>query len=52
MKEVPEIKQFAKMAKKKNVIVFGINYKQPEDIVKRFQESNQINYGILLDDGG
>jgi thiol:disulfide interchange protein DsbD len=52
MKEVPEIKQFAKMAQKKNVIVFGINYKQPEDIIKRFQESNQIDYGILLDAEG
>ena len=52
MKEVPEIKQFAETAKKKDVIVFGINYKQPEDIVKRFQESNQINYGILLDEEG
>jgi peroxiredoxin len=52
MKEVPEIKQFAKMAQKENVIVLGINYKQPEDIIKRFQESNQIDYGILLDAEG
>lgn len=52
MKEVPGIKQFAEMAKKKDVIVFGINYKQPEDIVKRFQESNQIDYRILLDADG
>jgi cytochrome c-type biogenesis protein len=52
MKEVPEIKQFAKMAQKENVIVLGINYKQQEELVKRFQESNQIDYGILLDAEG
>ena len=52
MKEVPGIKKFAEIAKKKDVIVLGINYKQPEDIVKRFQESNQIDYGILLDAEG
>ncbi|MCK7506732.1 MAG: hypothetical protein MZV70_23470 [Desulfobacterales bacterium] len=40
------------MAQKKDVIVLGINYKQPEDIIKRFQESNQIDYGILLDAEG
>ena len=52
VKEVPEIKQFAEMARKKNVIVFGINYKQPEELVQRFKESNQIDYGILLDTEG
>jgi len=52
MKELPEIKQFAEMAQKKNVIVFGIDYKQPEELVKRFKETEQIDYGILLDTEG
>ncbi|MHB8909432.1 MAG: cytochrome c biogenesis protein CcdA [Syntrophales bacterium] len=52
VKEVPEIKQFAEIAQKENVIVFGIDYKQPEELVKRFKESNQINYRILLDTEG
>jgi thiol:disulfide interchange protein DsbD len=52
MKELPEIKQFAEMAQRNNVIVFGINYKQSEELVKRFKESEQIAYGILLDMAG
>ncbi len=52
MKELPEIKQFAEIAQKENVIVLGINFKQPEEIVKRFKESNQIKYGLLLDTEG
>ncbi len=52
VKEVPEVKQFAEIAQKENVIVFGIDYKQPEELVKRFKESNRINYGILLDTEG
>lgn len=52
VKEVPEVKQFAKIAQKENVIVFGIDYKQPEELVKRFKESNRIDYGILLDTEG
>ena len=49
MKEVPEIKRFAETAQKEKLMVLGINYKQPEELVKRFKESNQINYGLLLD---
>jgi cytochrome c-type biogenesis protein len=52
VKEVPEVKQFAEIAQKENVIVFGIDYKQPEELVKRFKESNRIDYGILLDTEG
>lgn len=52
VKEVPEIKQFAEMAQKENITVLGINYKQPAELVERFKESNQIDYGILLDAEG
>lgn len=52
MKETPEIKKFTKMAQKENVAVFGINYKQPAEIVERFKKSAKINYGILLDTDG
>ena len=49
VKEVPEIKQFATEAKKKNVVVYGIDYKQPTEIVEGFVKSQKINYMILLD---
>ena len=49
VKEVPEIKQFAETAQKENVILFGIDYKQPAEIVESFVKSQQVNYGILLD---
>jgi len=52
MKEVPEIKQFAKMAQQQNITLFSINYKQPAEIVERFKKSNQIFYEILLDTEG
>ena len=52
VKEVPEIKQFAEMAQKENITVLSINYKQPAELVERFKESNQIDYGILLDTEG
>ncbi len=52
VKEVPEIKQFAEMAQKENITVLGINYKQPAELVERFKESHQIDYGILLDTEG
>ena len=52
VQEVPEIKRFAAMAKKENIVVFGIDYKQPVEIVERFQKSAQIDYGILLDTEG
>jgi cytochrome c-type biogenesis protein len=52
MKEVPEIIQFAQMARKENVEVLAINFKQNADIVERFNKSNKINYGILLDTDG
>ncbi len=52
MKEVPEVKQFADIADKKNVIVFGVNFKQPEEIVKRFKDSNRVDYALLLDTEG
>lgn len=52
MKEVPEIKRFATMARKENVEVLAINYKQQADIVERFKKSNNINYSILMDTEG
>jgi len=52
VQEVPEIKRFAAMAKKENVVVFGIDYKQPAEIVERFQKSAGIDYEILLDTEG
>ena len=52
VKEVPEVKQFAQMAQKENITVLGINYKQPAELVQRFKESHQIDYGILLDTEG
>jgi cytochrome c-type biogenesis protein len=52
MAEVPEIKKFTAIAQKENIAVFGINYKQPADIVERFKKSEKINYGLLLDKDG
>jgi cytochrome c-type biogenesis protein len=52
MKEVPEIKQFAQTARKDNVELLAINYKQYPNIVERFSKSNNINYSILLDTDG
>ena len=52
MKEVPEIKRFAEAARKEKIEVIAVNYKQQEDIVERFNKSNNINYGILLDSEG
>ena len=52
MKEVPAIKQFAQAARKDNVEVLAINYKQYPNIVERFNKSNNINYDILLDTDG
>ena len=52
VKEVPEIKQFAEMAQKENITVLAINYKQPAELVERFKETHQIDYGILLDTEG
>ncbi|MBI4634415.1 MAG: redoxin domain-containing protein [Deltaproteobacteria bacterium] len=49
VQEVPEVKRFAEIAKKENVVVFGIDYKQSVEIVERFQKSARIDYGILLD---
>ncbi len=52
MKEVPEIKRFAETARKEKIEVFAVNYKQQTDIVERFNKSNNVNYGILLDTEG
>jgi thiol:disulfide interchange protein DsbD len=52
MKEVPEIKRFAEAARKENIEVLAVNYKQQTDIVERFNTSNKVNYGILLDTEG
>jgi peroxiredoxin len=52
MQEVPEVKRFAYMAQKENIIVLGINYKQMKETVERFRKSQQINYTILLDTEG
>lgn len=52
VQEVPEVKRFAEIAKKENVVVFGIDYKQSVEIVERFQKSARIDYGILLDTEG
>lgn len=52
MAEVPEIKKLTEMVQKENIAVFGINYKQPAEIVERFKKSAEINYGILMDTDG
>jgi cytochrome c-type biogenesis protein len=52
MKEVPEIKRFTETARKEKIEVFAVNYKQQTDIVERFNKSNNVNYGILLDTEG
>ncbi len=52
MKEVPEIKRFAGTARKERIEVLAVNYKQQTDIVERFNKSNKVNYGILLDTEG
>jgi thiol:disulfide interchange protein DsbD len=52
MKEVPEIKHFAEKARTENIAVFGIDYKQSEEIAERFKKSMHINYEILLDSDG
>ena len=52
MKEVPEIKRFAETARKERIAVLAVNYKQQTDIVERFNKSNKVNYGILLDTEG
>ncbi len=49
VREMPEVKKFAEKAQKENVVVFGLFYKQPAEIVARFAKSQKINYGILLD---
>jgi len=52
MKEVPEIKRFAETAQREQVEVIAVNYKQQTEVVERFNRSNNINYGILLDEEG
>jgi cytochrome c-type biogenesis protein len=52
VKEIPDIKKFAEEAKKKNIVVVAIDYKQPADIVERLVNSEQINYEVLLDADG
>ena len=52
MKEVPEIKRFAETARKEKIEVIAVNYKQQTDIVERFNKTNKVNYGILLDAEG
>ena len=52
MKEVPEIKQFADVVRKDNIVVIGINFKQSDEIVMRFKKSENINYGLVLDKDG
>ncbi len=52
VREVAEIKQFAEMAQKENIVVLGINFKQKKEIVERLRKSEQIKYEILLDTNG
>jgi thiol:disulfide interchange protein DsbD len=52
MTEVPELKKFAPMAQKENVLFFAVDYKQPEELVERFRKSMQVDYKILLDATG
>ncbi len=52
VKEIPEIKKFTETAKKKNIVVVAIDYKQPEDIVERLVKSENIDYEVLLDADG
>lgn len=52
MKEVPEIKHFNALAKKEQVALYAINYKQSAEIVARFKQSMQVDYPLLLDGEG
>jgi rhodanese-related sulfurtransferase/peroxiredoxin len=48
MAEVPHIKQFAEKFKNSDVVVFGVT-DQTADIARRFAETKEINYRILMD---
>ncbi|MEW6333778.1 MAG: redoxin domain-containing protein [Thermodesulfobacteriota bacterium] len=52
IKELPENIRFAEAARKDNVVVLGINYKQSKETVERLRKSEQITYPILLDEEG
>jgi len=49
MEEVPVVKKFAEKAQAQDIVVLGINYGQPAEVVQRFKKSQNINYTILLD---
>ena len=52
MEEVPAIKKFAEKVQEQGIVVLGINYGQPVEVVQRFKQSQNINYTILLDTEG
>ena len=49
MAEVPQVKKFVNAARGKNVLVYGVNIRQPERVVLKFVRDRTVNYRILLD---
>ena len=49
MAEVPHVKKFVESTRDRNVLVYGINIRQPKRVVQRFVRDRAVNYGILLD---
>ena len=52
MAEVPQVKAFTTASRNKKVLVYGVNVRQPERVVKRFVKSYEVNYRVLLDKEG
>lgn len=52
MVEVPEVKNFVEQSKGKNILVYGVNLRQPQHVVDKFVADYKVNYRILLDTEG
>ncbi|HNT35052.1 MAG TPA: redoxin domain-containing protein [bacterium] len=52
MAEVPMINEFTEQIKDKDILVYGVNFRQKEDILRQFREKREVQYSILLDTDG
>lgn len=52
MAEVPEINKFAELVKDDDILVFGVNFRQTESVLRQFQTRREVKYSILLDADG
>jgi peroxiredoxin len=52
MAEVPQVKKFVAASRGKKVLVYGVNFRQPQRIVLKFVRDKAVNYRILLDSDG